>query len=112
MKTQVDLGLVSIEEISALDDTTVLQAVNLQTGTFALLEGTLIQTPNISGWRVRVVPAGWMIESKNGSAAGGQSSEYIFTSDLGAVTSGANNATLRYFFSTFDSNKLITTGML
>lgn len=33
MKTQVDLGLVSIEEISALDDTTVLQAVNLQTGT-------------------------------------------------------------------------------
>jgi hypothetical protein len=46
-KTQVDLGLVSVEEISALDNTTVLQAVNLQTGKFALPEGTLIQTPNV-----------------------------------------------------------------
>jgi hypothetical protein len=57
-----------------------------------------------------LVPAGWTLQLKNGTATGGQSSEYIFTTDLAAATAGANNATLRYFFNTFDSDTLITTG--
>jgi hypothetical protein len=50
------------------------------------------------------------VGQKNGSATGGQTSEYIFTSHLGTATSGANNATLQYLFNTFGSNELITTG--
>jgi hypothetical protein len=50
------------------------------------------------------------VEQKNGSATGGQTSEYVFTSHLGAATSGANNATLQYLFNTFGSDELITTG--
>jgi hypothetical protein len=54
---------------------------------------------------------GWTVEQKNGSAMGGETTEYIFASRLGPATSGANNATLQYFFNAFDSNQLITTGM-
>lgn len=50
------------------------------------------------------------MEQKNGSATGGQTSEYIFTSHLGAATTGANNATLQYLFNTFASDVDITTG--
>jgi hypothetical protein len=56
---------------------------------------------------------GWTAsEPKNGSAPSGDTTEYIFTSHLATATDGANNATLQYFFTTFASDRLITTGML
>lgn len=78
----IDLNLVSLEEI---DDATALQDIDLQT-------------------------VGWMMEQNNGSAPGGDITETIFTSHLGTVTSGANNATIQYLFNTFGSDELITTG--
>jgi hypothetical protein len=51
-----------------------------------------------------------MMEQNNGSAPGGDITETIFTSHLGTVTSGANNATIQYLFNTFGSDELITTG--
>jgi hypothetical protein len=42
----------------------------------------------------------------------GEITEHVFTSHLDAATGGANNATLQYLFSTFDSDKLITTGTM
>jgi hypothetical protein len=49
------------------------------------------------------------VEEKNGSVSG-NITEYVFTSQLGEATGGANNATLQYTFNTFALDQLITTG--
>jgi hypothetical protein len=101
----VDLNLMSLEEVSSQDGA-VLQAIDLQTGTFnfCCLTYSLISHTVPGGFTV-----GWTMEQKNGSATGGNTTKSIFTSQLDSATGGANNATLQYYFDTFNSDSLITT---
>jgi hypothetical protein len=108
-RQKVDLKLVSLEEISSVDNT-VLQAIDLQTGTRFPRARRADRAPSPNQTK-SLGPVGWTVEQGNGSTTGGGSCAYIFTSHLATATGGANNATLHYLFNTFGSYQLITTGM-